>query len=162
MNDEESKPWWRVAWSGLWMTAAAFIVFELFIRAIAFFHPIYDVEMMKYAKALKVFSPVPTLIRQHRPNSKAHLMGVDVSLNSLGHRSRELINPKPAPGSSSCRLTARTSIQSSSSSPNSKRLLRKAEERTVEATWRRIGKLLDQFPPKECANYLRNSGYASV
>ena len=43
-----------------------------------------------------------------------------------------------------------------------KTLLRKAEERTVEATWRRIGKLLDQFSPQECANYLRNSGYASV
>jgi lysophospholipase L1-like esterase len=77
------------------MTAAAFLVFELFIRAIAFFHPIYDVEMMKYAKALKVNSPVPTLIRQHRPNSKAQLMGVDVALNSMGHRNRELINPKP-------------------------------------------------------------------
>ena len=28
-----------------------------------------------------------------------------------------------------------------------KRLLRRANERTVEATWRRIGKLLDHFPP---------------
>jgi len=26
----------------------------------------------------------------------------------------------------------------------------------------RIGELLDAFPPEECANYLRNSGYASV
>ncbi len=43
-----------------------------------------------------------------------------------------------------------------------KTLLRKAEERTVEATWRRIGKLLDHFQPNECANYLTNSGYASV
>ena len=43
-----------------------------------------------------------------------------------------------------------------------KRLLRKAEERTLEATWRRIGDLLDHFQPNECANYLRNSGYASV
>lgn len=43
-----------------------------------------------------------------------------------------------------------------------KRLLRKAEERTKEATWRRIGTLLDHFPPQECANYLRNSGYAST
>lgn len=42
-----------------------------------------------------------------------------------------------------------------------KTLLRKADERTVEATWRRIGTLLDAFPPHECANYLRNSGYAS-
>lgn len=35
-------------------------------------------------------------------------------------------------------------------------------ERTVEATWQRIGLLLDAFPPHECANYLRNSGYASI
>ena len=41
-----------------------------------------------------------------------------------------------------------------------KLLLRKAAERTVKATWRRIGSLLDAFPPQECANYLRNSGYA--
>ena len=43
-----------------------------------------------------------------------------------------------------------------------KTLLRKAAERTVEATWRRIGQLLDQFSPAECANYLANAGYASV
>ena len=42
-----------------------------------------------------------------------------------------------------------------------KTLLRKADERTVEATWRRIGALLDAFPPHECANYIRNSGYGS-
>ena len=43
-----------------------------------------------------------------------------------------------------------------------KTLLRKADERTVEATWRRIGDLLDRFTPAECANYLRNAGYASI
>ena len=43
-----------------------------------------------------------------------------------------------------------------------KALLRKAAERTVEATWRRIGQLLDRFTPAECANYLKNSGYASI
>jgi len=43
-----------------------------------------------------------------------------------------------------------------------KTLLRKAAERTVEATWRRIGTLLNAFSPQECANYLRNSGYAST
>jgi len=42
-----------------------------------------------------------------------------------------------------------------------KTLLRKAAERTVEATWKRIGTLLIAFKPEECANYLRNSGYAS-
>ena len=43
-----------------------------------------------------------------------------------------------------------------------KTLLRKAAERTVEATWKRIGTLLDCFTPKECANYFANAGYASV
>jgi transposase len=43
-----------------------------------------------------------------------------------------------------------------------KHLLRKAQERTVEATWKRIGALLPEFKSSECANYLRNSGYAST
>ena len=42
-----------------------------------------------------------------------------------------------------------------------KTLLRKAAERTVEATLKRIGSLLDRFKPDECANYFRNAGYAS-
>ena len=42
-----------------------------------------------------------------------------------------------------------------------KTLLRKAAERTIEATWKRIGHLLDHFSPDECANYLVNAGYAS-
>ena len=42
-----------------------------------------------------------------------------------------------------------------------KTMLRKAAERTIEATWQRIGKLLDAFTPAECANYLANAGYAS-
>ena len=43
-----------------------------------------------------------------------------------------------------------------------KTLLRKLDARTVETTWRGIGQLLDAFTPLECANYLRNSGYASA
>src|SRR4051812_42799053 len=35
-----------------------------------------------------------------------------------------------------------------------KTLLRKAAERSVEATWRRIGTLLEAFSSQECANYL--------
>ena len=42
-----------------------------------------------------------------------------------------------------------------------KTLLRKAAERSVETVWRRIGTMLDAFPPDECNNYLVNSGYAS-
>jgi len=43
-----------------------------------------------------------------------------------------------------------------------KHLLRRAQERTTEDTWRRIGTLLDNFTPQECNNYLVNSGYASA
>jgi transposase len=43
-----------------------------------------------------------------------------------------------------------------------KHLLRAAQPREVEATWRKVGELLDLFSPDECANYLRNSGYVSV
>ena len=43
-----------------------------------------------------------------------------------------------------------------------KTLLRKAQERSIDATWKRIGSLLNAFSPQECANYLRNSGYASI
>jgi len=43
-----------------------------------------------------------------------------------------------------------------------KHLLRDAEPRDIEATWRKVGELLDLFSPDECANYFKNSGYVSV
>jgi len=43
-----------------------------------------------------------------------------------------------------------------------KALLRKAKERTIDDLWDRIGKLLDEFPAAECANYLANAGYTST
>jgi transposase len=43
-----------------------------------------------------------------------------------------------------------------------KTLLRKSDERSVEATWRRIGDLLSAFSDEECAAYLRHAGYAST
>jgi transposase len=42
-----------------------------------------------------------------------------------------------------------------------KALLRKAAERSVNGLWSRIASLLSAFTPDECANYFRNSGYAS-
>jgi transposase len=42
-----------------------------------------------------------------------------------------------------------------------KTLLRKKAARTVEAFCDAIGDLLDSFTPQECANYLKNAGYAS-
>ena len=43
-----------------------------------------------------------------------------------------------------------------------KTLLRKAEARTVETVWRKIGALLKTFTPTECNNYFRNAGYGST
>jgi transposase len=41
-----------------------------------------------------------------------------------------------------------------------KTLLKKANPRNVEDTWRRIGSLLDAFSAEECSHYLRHAGYA--
>lgn len=43
-----------------------------------------------------------------------------------------------------------------------KHLMRNASERTVTSVSKRIGSLLDDFSPNECANYVANSGYAST
>jgi transposase len=43
-----------------------------------------------------------------------------------------------------------------------KHFLRRACERTIDETWRRIGDILDRFHPAECNNYLVNAGYASI
>ncbi len=38
-------------------------------------------------------------------------------------------------------------------------LLRSAAQRTVEALWSAVGRLLDHFPPHECVQYIRHAGY---
>ena len=38
--------------------------------------------------------------------------------------------------------------------------LRKAQERSIDALWHRIGDVLDLFKPTECSNFFANSGYA--
>ena len=40
-----------------------------------------------------------------------------------------------------------------------KALLRKAAERTVDGLWTAIGRILDLFTPRECANYFAAAGY---
>jgi transposase len=42
-----------------------------------------------------------------------------------------------------------------------KALLRKAAERTIPKLWDRIGQILDQFTPQDCAHYLRHDGYGA-
>ena len=43
-----------------------------------------------------------------------------------------------------------------------KALLRKAAERTVPNLWRRIGLLLTDFTPQECAAFFAHDGYAAT
>jgi transposase len=40
-----------------------------------------------------------------------------------------------------------------------KAILRKAAERSTEALWNRIGTILQDFKPTECANYFKAAGY---
>jgi lysophospholipase L1-like esterase len=49
----------------------------------------YDLEMWKYAIKLKRSSLNPEQRHEHIPNRFARLMGVDVKINSHGHRDRE-------------------------------------------------------------------------
>jgi hypothetical protein len=41
-------------------------------------------------------------------------------------------------------------------------IMGKVGKRTVEATWRQIGALLDDFSHVECQRYLANAGYGST
>jgi transposase len=43
-----------------------------------------------------------------------------------------------------------------------KALLRKAAERSTKALWTRIGQLLDDFTPQDCANYFKAAGYGAA
>ncbi len=40
-----------------------------------------------------------------------------------------------------------------------KHIIRTAEPRSREALWNKLGNTVEQFAPRECANYLANSGY---
>lgn len=76
--------------------ALALLMGEVAVRIMAAETLIYNIEMVKYAKELKMPDPRGEVSHVHRPNASAHLMGVDISLNSLGHRNPEL--PPRAPG----------------------------------------------------------------
>lgn len=43
-----------------------------------------------------------------------------------------------------------------------KHWMRCAQKRTVDDVWRYLGELVDTIHPTECANFLKNAGYASV
>ena len=43
-----------------------------------------------------------------------------------------------------------------------KHWMRMAQERTLEDTWRMVGRLATTIKPQECQNYFENAGYASI
>ena len=70
----------------LFLSIYIFVICEVGIRIISNLTNIYEIEMLKYAKQLKKISADPNLSHEHIPNKSAKLMGVEISLNSLGHR----------------------------------------------------------------------------
>jgi lysophospholipase L1-like esterase len=67
-----------------------FALGELTVRLVSSKKHIYNIEMVKYASKLKMRDPEGLVSHLHKPNASANLMGVDIQLNSLGQRSREL------------------------------------------------------------------------
>ena len=43
-----------------------------------------------------------------------------------------------------------------------KTLVRKAKVRKVDELWRKLGEFCDHFPPQECQNYFRHTGYRKM
>lgn len=43
-----------------------------------------------------------------------------------------------------------------------KHWMRNAQKRTIDDTWRHIGRLVETIQPAECQNYLTNAGYGSI
>ena len=43
-----------------------------------------------------------------------------------------------------------------------KHWMRDAQKRSVDDTWRHLGRLIDTIEPQECRNYIRNTGYGST
>jgi lysophospholipase L1-like esterase len=59
---------------------------ELALRVYLSRNIFYDMEMSRYALTLKSDSPNPLIGHHHKPNSEAHLMGVDLRINGDGFR----------------------------------------------------------------------------
>ncbi len=58
-----------------------------------------------------------------------------------------------------CRPTAPTSTRSRTPSPSSRRSCAKPPSAPSSGLWSAIGRIIDLFPPAECANYFAAAGY---
>ena len=68
---------------------------EVFVRHVIDDGMDYDLEMWKYARKLKRVSERPGQGHEHIPGRSTHLMGVDIIINSHGHRNKETPIYKP-------------------------------------------------------------------
>lgn len=73
-----------------------FILLEVGVRIFVDNGMHFDLEMWKYAKQLKTDAKNLRVGHRHRPNTSAHLMGVDIKINSKGLRDREYDYSKKA------------------------------------------------------------------
>lgn len=72
------------------------LVAEIFTRILMSKIQRYDIEMTRYSLELKAEKKDSDVGYLHKPSSKAHLMGVDVEINSKGLRSKEFTElPEP-------------------------------------------------------------------
>lgn len=65
------------------------VLAEVALRVYLSRNTFYDVEMSRYARALKIDSENPLIGHVHLPNGKAHLMNTTVEINSAGFRDDE-------------------------------------------------------------------------
>ena len=70
-------------------------MFEVACRTVADTGVQYDIEMWKYATAIKGIATDPIIGHEHTPGTAARLMGHDVTINSLGLRNAEIAVKKP-------------------------------------------------------------------
>jgi hypothetical protein len=79
---------------GVWTAILSLAVAEVVVR-FGLGDMDYAMEMWKYAHVLKRVSNDPDQVFTHSPGARAHLMGVDVRVNSHGLRGREIDYLKP-------------------------------------------------------------------
>jgi lysophospholipase L1-like esterase len=76
--------------------ALSFLALELYVRLVIDDGLNYGLEMWKYATQMKQVSEDANIGHEHRPDSRAHLMGVDVATNAAKLRDRNYPLQKPA------------------------------------------------------------------
>jgi lysophospholipase L1-like esterase len=79
------------------VTLVSLLALEVLVRLVVDTGTIYELEMWKYARQVKVRDPQPDLGHRHRPNAESQLMGATVRTNAQGFRGPAL-SETAAPG----------------------------------------------------------------